>query len=244
MQTTRHRAPEASTKLRPRAPGFTLTELMVAIVIVVILVAIAFPIVSGAREKAGTAQCVNNLKQIGIGLHSHISENHGRFPDGSADVSWYPGITTDRCWYDAAAENMGREYVPYHRGDPLPAVFGCPAGHGEAYEPKWPYTGDYAANVRLGNPKGANPVLKLAAVRKPSSTPYVQDTVKQNNFGEWVFQKGASKEANAAFADRHRGKGNILWVDGHVSSLGYDEYMEFANESHHGGPANFIRGNW
>lgn len=222
-----------------RGRGFTLTELLIVIVIIVVLAAIGFPVATSIREKGKGSQCMNNLRQIGVGLMGHIAENNGRFPDGSADVSW---IGKGSSWYDAASEQMGRKYLPYHKGDPLPAVFGCPAGHGEAYEPAWPYTGDYAVNLRLG--REGDGVLKVASVRKPASTPYVQDTVKQNNFGEWIFRAGASKDSNMAFADRHSGKGNILWVDGHVSSLGYDEYMNFANEPRRGGPYNFVRGRW
>lgn len=222
-----------------RPAGFTMTELLIAIVIIVVLVAIAFPVASRVRERGESASCVNNLKQIGIGLLSHTAENFGRFPDGSADVSWIgKGIS----WYDAASSDMGRKYLPYHKGDPLPSVFGCPSGHGEAYEPAWPYTGDYAVNLRLGREDDG--VLTMASVKKPASTPYVQDTVKQNNFGEWIFRSSASKAANMAFADRHGGSGNILWVDGHVSSLRYDEYMEFANKPHHRGVYNFVRGDW
>jgi prepilin-type processing-associated H-X9-DG protein len=194
------------------------------------------------RDRARSVQCVQNLRQIGIGLHGYIAEKNGRFPDGAADVSWAPHITTTRCWYDAAAENMGREYVPHHKGDPLPAAFGCPSGHGKAHEPKWPYTGDYAANLYLGHPN--HRVMTISAVKNPSTTPYVQDTVNQNNFGAGIYGSGFSKSANTAFADRHRGSGNILWVDGHVSSLTYAGYMKLANEPKHGGAYNFIRGNW
>jgi prepilin-type processing-associated H-X9-DG protein/prepilin-type N-terminal cleavage/methylation domain-containing protein len=228
------------SRLRPA--GFTLTEVLIVILIIIVLAAILFPFVKGMREKAQGSVCAQNLKQIGIGLHAYISENNGRFPDGQADVSWFAGITTSRCWYDAAAENMGREYVPYHKGEPLPSVFGCPAGHGRAYEPAWPYTGDYAANLYLGHPN--HKVVTISAVKNPSSTPYVQDTVKQNNFGAGIYGAGFSKTANTAFADRHRGSGNILWVDGHVSSLTYEEYMKFANDPKRGGAYNFIRGNW
>ena len=227
---------------RHRPTGFTLTETLIVIVIIAVLAGIMFPIVRAVRERARAAVCVQNLKQIGVGLHAYTAENSGRFPDGAADVSWKPEITTSRCWYDAAAENMGREYVRYHKGDPLPDVFGCPSGHGRAYEPAWPYTGDYAGNFYLGNPD--HKVMTISSVKNPSSTPYVQDTVKQNNFGAAIYGSGFSKTANTAFADRHGGSGNILWVDGHVSSMKYSEYMNFANEPSHGGAYNFIRGNW
>jgi prepilin-type processing-associated H-X9-DG protein len=219
---------------RTRSPGFSLTEILVVIVIIIVLAAISMVATKAFREKAGAAVCVQNLRQIGVGLHSYIAENNGRFPDGRADVSWQG---YGMCWYDAAAENMGREYVIYHRGQPLPSCFGCPSGHGKAYEPRWPYTGDYAANTHLGSE-----VKTLSAVNNPAATPYVQDTVKQNQFGGWIFSPGSDKTAHQAFAARHNGKGNILWVDGHVSSLSYAEYMAYANKPSHGGAHNFVRG--
>jgi prepilin-type processing-associated H-X9-DG protein/prepilin-type N-terminal cleavage/methylation domain-containing protein len=225
---------------RTRSSGFTLTEVLVVITIIIVLAAILMPVAKGFRERAQAAVCAQNLRQIGVGLHSYIAENNGRFPDGSADVSW---LGRGRCWYDAAAENMGRQYdFGNWRGDSLPTACACPSGHGKAYWPAWPYTGDYAANTRLGNP-GDN-VKTLAAVKNPVATPYVHDTVMQNNFGEWIFNAGFDKKSYQAFAARHNGKGNILWVDGHVSSLTYAEYMAYANKSSHGGVYNFVTGNW
>ena len=217
--------------------GFSLTEMLVVVAIIFILLAIAILAIRSSREKAASAVCAQNLRQIGVGLHSFISENNGRFPDGSADVSW---LGRGLCWYDAAAQYMGRPYVtPIDR---LPKQFGCPAGHGKAHEPNWPYTGDYAANSSLGT-KGYR-AETLASVRNPVSTPYVQDTVNQNQFGYWAFDSGMSKSQIAAFADRHGGRGNILWVDGHVSSFRYAEYISYANKSHHGGIYNFSIGDW
>lgn len=242
MSKNTHSRQRMNARSRLQAAGFTLTELLIVIIMIVILASILFPLVRGIRERAKASVCVQNLKQIGIGLHAYISENSGRFPDGAADVSWKPDITTSRCWYDAAAENMGREYVPYHKGEPLPEAFGCPSGHGKAYEPAWPYTGDYAANLYLGHPN--HKVTLMSAVKNPSSTPYVQDTVMQNNFGAAIYASGFSKTSRTAFADRHGGKGNVLWVDGHVTTLSYGEYMNFANEPKHGGAYNFARGDW
>ena len=54
-----------------RRRGFTLIELLVVIAIIAVLIALLLPAVQAAREAARRAQCVNNLKQIGLALHNY-----------------------------------------------------------------------------------------------------------------------------------------------------------------------------
>src|SRR4051812_5647909 len=68
-----------------RRRGFTLIELLVVIAIIAVLIALLLPAVQAAREAARRAQCVNNLKQLGLAMHNY-HDTVGTFPIGAMGV--------------------------------------------------------------------------------------------------------------------------------------------------------------
>jgi prepilin-type N-terminal cleavage/methylation domain-containing protein/prepilin-type processing-associated H-X9-DG protein len=90
--------------------GFTLIELLVVIAIIAVLIALLLPAVQAAREAARRAQCVNNLKQIGIALHNYHSVNDV-FPMGCSLQSTDGTVANLGMWNSFSAEALQLGYM-------------------------------------------------------------------------------------------------------------------------------------
>ena len=112
---------------RPRF-GFTLIELLVVIAIIAVLIALLLPAVQSAREAAQRAQCINNLKQLGLAAHNYVSVNnvfpmHTTYPAGQIQsYGW------SYAWPLALAPNLEQGAV-FNNWNYSAGMFGNAAGY-------------------------------------------------------------------------------------------------------------------
>jgi prepilin-type N-terminal cleavage/methylation domain-containing protein len=72
----------------PGQRGFTLVELLVVIAIIAILAGLLLPVLASAKEKGKRAQCMSNLKQIGVGSLVYVGDNSDKFMPAALNGGW------------------------------------------------------------------------------------------------------------------------------------------------------------
>jgi prepilin-type N-terminal cleavage/methylation domain-containing protein/prepilin-type processing-associated H-X9-DG protein len=215
-----------------RKRGFTLVELLVVIAIIGILVALLLPAVQAAREAGRRAQCLNNLKQVGLAFHMHHdalkvfpAANSPVF--GSSFTLALPFIEQDniRKVYDV---NLSPTVAPNNTVTSLPiAILICPSmvsppapqdaytTHYASYaacigsNDAWAPPPDNGAIVRLNSTGGAvtQQSRKMADLTDGTSQTFLA--------GEMGFQLKDYTFSSGPYAGQVRG-GNTSWAFGYT----------------------------
>jgi len=205
-----------------RRQGFTLVELLVVISIISMLIAIMLPALGSARKTAQAIQCANLQKQLGMAFKIYTDNYKQWYPprlwrSATSPPQWH---TTDvsvqnAYWFmfiNATIQNDGLA-TTHGTGK----HFRCPSHESflwatslnqisygyNYYGPSTkPFTGGGNSNER--------------DMKRPSETILIGDSI----FNDTMTGRGTSSNG---IGDRHQGKTNIVWVDGHVSRQGYEE---------------------
>jgi len=215
--------------------AFTLLELLVVIAIIAMVAALLLPVLSATKAKAQRTVCMNNLRQINLGIHLYLDDQNNGSP-GNTNATHSPFVS----WTDY--RQLINNYVGVKgASSPQDKVFACPADNffydmsrgGRGYVPQPMHEQSdhaftsYAFNAgQFSSPSRTNAAFtdssnygiagqRLETVLHPANTVLLAEVPAFSPYS-WHQPKRPFSKDNALFADA---KDMICFVDGHISYL-------------------------
>jgi type II secretory pathway pseudopilin PulG len=242
------RASRAGARVSPlqgAAGAFSLTELLVVVVMIAIMAALMLPALSKARQQISAASCLNNQKQLAYAFHMYAQDNSDRIVqmadyNSGADIwpaggFWGGPATTPEAWnsrsnaLDAVQTGLKSSNALYFYCRTLEA-YHCPADLRMLHNPTlldpngWAYD-SYARSQNLGGEPyddywGAGATYsKLSLVAAPGTTFAMMEDAdwRGYNLGTWVLNwEGNSFTWQNPLALWHNNVNSIAFADSHA----------------------------
>lgn len=193
-----------------RRDGFTLVELLVVIAIVALLAGLALPALSGARRSAQAAHCLGQMRQIGIGAMLFANQNGNAFPRSQHSAFAHDEVP----WAKAMAPFLGVPQADWR--NLMDTLYRCPRDE---------ETGrlSYGLNVYFELGPGDDYAGYPRTWRRRSDIPRPAATVlfaENNSFADHIMPNfwSGPRDAEDCAHDRHDGKANYIFADGHAEA--------------------------
>jgi prepilin-type processing-associated H-X9-DG protein/prepilin-type N-terminal cleavage/methylation domain-containing protein len=200
--------------------GFTLVELLIVLAIIGTLSAMLLAALRGAMGTAETVQCANNLRQIGLAVRAYGVAWDFQLPPSSCP---YTRAAREQWWLNALQPYAGHKLLYRCPSDVTEEVRfidwqNPPDAAATWNQYRW---SSYATNGRMDTA-----CTRLDAVRRPSSTIYVCESPLSALGSDHVHPERwvtTLDLRNSVAHDRHGGRANYLFIDGHVDALTVEE---------------------
>ncbi|MCA9259262.1 MAG: DUF1559 domain-containing protein, partial [Planctomycetales bacterium] len=204
----------------------TLVELLVVIAIIGVLVALLLPAVQAARGAARRTDCINRMRQIGLGVHYYLELHDGAFPRSSHSAFAHRELP----WGYAIAEFL--DPTSQASTGNLPrglreGQYRCPEddrrddGTWSFGKSVWFELGAAETGELLGMATGPT-YTRLRNIGAPSRTIFIAEIASGGHADHIMAHYWYSGGKPEVARNRHGSVSNYLWVDAHVSSEAFE----------------------